>query len=101
MTTCAVAHLCGFLDTRGYRLADPMDYTESLQEPSAHTPTILNAVGATGEAHLVIMDGAGKHCGWVYIILPPAVGADEAVADYSDNALMGEWASAFRWENGA
>jgi hypothetical protein len=103
MPNCAVTHLCYFLATRGYRLADPTNYTESLPEPSAHAPTILAAVGATGEAHLIIIDAEGKRCGWVWLILPPAVGADEAVADYGDNALMEEWASAFeadclRWE---
>jgi hypothetical protein len=88
---CAITHLCDYLASRRYRLSDPQNYTESLPVPSADPVAVLNAVAATGESHLQIIDANGKPSGWVYLILPPAVSPSESVADYSDIPLLREW----------
>lgn len=92
---CAITHLCDYLASRRYRLSDPQNYTESLPTPSADALRVLNAVAATGEAHLEIIAANGKPYGWVYLILPPAVAPSESVADYSDIPLLREWWEAF------
>jgi hypothetical protein len=98
---CAITHLCGFLAITGYRLSDPTNYTESLPTPSADPVAVLNAVAATGEAHLRIVDDEGRRCGWVYLILPPAVAPDESVADCSDNHLLSDWWRSFDHARGS
>jgi len=90
--TCAITHLCCFLAKHGYRLSDPSNYTESLPVPSADPAEVLNAVAATGEAHLWVIDDTGRKCGWVYLILPPAVSRGESVADHTANFLLESWA---------
>lgn len=92
---CAITHLCDYLASRRYRLSDPQNYTESLHTPSADALRVLNAVAATGEAHLEIIAANGKPYGWVYLILPPAVAPSESVADYSDIPLLREWWDSF------
>lgn len=92
---CAITHLCDYLAAHAYRLSDHTNYTESLPTPSADPVAVLNAVAATGEAHLQIVGVNGKPCGWVYLILPPAVSPSESVADYSDNPLMNAWWESF------
>ncbi len=92
---CAITHLCDYLASRRYRLSDTENYTESLPTPSADPVAVLNAVAATGEAHLRIVDADGRRCGWVYLILPPAVSPSESVADFSDTPLLRDWWESF------
>jgi hypothetical protein len=97
--SCAITHLCDFLDGRGYRLSDPTNYTEALPVPTADPVAVLTAVWGVGEAHLAIVDADGKRAGWVYLIMPPAVGESESVADYGVNALTEAWAADFDYIN--
>lgn len=94
-TRCAISHLCAFLRERSLFLADSANYTESLRFPSNDTDMILKAVGACGDARLTIVDANCNKVGWVYLILPPAVAADESVADYSANDLLNQWSDSF------
>lgn len=93
---CAITHLCDYLAAHGYRLSDPTNYTDSLPTPSADPVAVLNAIAATGEAHLQIVGENGKTYGWVYLILPPAVSPSESVADHSDIPLLSAWWESFR-----
>jgi hypothetical protein len=93
--SCAITHLCGFLRTRGLRLADRSNYTQSLPRPSNNPREILTAVAACGDARLTIVDDSHASAGWVYLIMPPAVAPEESVADYGMNPLTEAWAKSF------
>ena len=92
---CAITHLCAFLRERSLFLADRMNYTDSLRFPSNDAAVILGAVAACGDAHLTVVDANCLKVGWVYLILPPAVAADESVADYGANDLLNQWSDSF------
>ncbi len=92
---CAITHLCKFLRERNLYLHDFSNYTQSLPFPSNDPAKILNAVAACGDAHLLIVNTFNIKVGWVYLILPPAVGPAESVADYGMNDLTEAWAEAF------
>lgn len=90
---CAITHLCGFLRGRGYRLSDPTGYTDALPAPTADPVAVLTAVWGVEAARLAIVDSAGVRAGWVYLVMPLAVGELECVADYGVNALTEAWAA--------
>lgn len=59
---------------------------------SADKKEIIEAIDSVEESQIVLRDADGLRLGWALII--PSLEDDEAVADYSDTALMNELACA-------